>query len=673
MPIVIADNEQRSTMSPSDVSYDYDYPEEMNLKPGSELHTRIINEVMNRARDSYNVMSARHPSWREIDEMTTAYIPADVKEKEVIAKDSRKPISIVVPQTYAALEVLLTYMTAALLEPPLFRYEGRGPEDVLGAILLEKVIDQQCYYTRAAMALHTLFRDGFCYGISGASPVWLVENGWTTVGRTNEMDIFNQLLGLTPTKEKIAVNNMIFEGNRIENIDPYLLLLDPNVPVSRVQDSEFVGWISSDSLTGLLKQEQSLDGQMFNAKYLKHLGQRHSILRKSDASGRGIRSGVGDRSWSATGTTNPCDVIYMYIDLIPEDWKLGDSEYPETWLFGVAADQIVVRAQPLNLNHNKKPIVCFSPDYDGYSTVPIAKIEMVAGLQKVLNWLFNSHITNTRKALNDMFVVDPAMINMKDLEDPEPGKLIKLRRSVWGRDISSAIQQLNVNDVTKNNIVDASLVMDLIKAVSGSTDAVSGLRRKTSERVTAEEVRGDRFGGLSRLEKMAKVAGWMALQDLGYMLASQTQQLMSQETYVKATGQWQDVLVQEYGITADQVPVTPFDILVEYDVVCKDGSIPGGNFADIWVQMLPQIQQDPELRQRMDYVRIIKHIMRSLGAKDINQFDRKQPPQQTMQPNVQAQVMPNEQVQNQIQQGNLVPMNGGAEGGAPTYGNPGAF
>jgi hypothetical protein len=343
----------------------------------------------------------------------------------------------------------------------------------------------------------------------------------------------------------------------------------------------------------------------------------------------------------------------MYLDLIPEEWKLGKSEYPETWLFGVAAEQIVIMAKPLNLNHNKKPVVTFAPDFDGYSIAPIARMEMINGLQVALDWMFNSHVTNVRKSINDMLVVDPSLVNMDDLKNPEPGKLIRLRRSVWGRGVESAVKQLAVTDITRNNVTDASMIMDLMKATSGSVDAVSGLRRKTSERVTAEEVRGDRYGGLSRLERLAKVAGWMAFRDLGMMMASQTQQLMTQETYIKVEGQWQDVLRQEYGITDNRMPVTPFDILVNYDVMVRDGSIPGGNYADIWTQMLPQILQDPEVRQRMDVIRVIKHMMRSLGAKDVNQFDRKQPLPPAGQ--MQMQVQPDEQVMQQAQAGNLVP------------------
>jgi hypothetical protein len=350
----------------------------------------------------------------------------------------------------------------------------------------------------------------------------------------------------------------------------------------------------------------------------------------------------------------------MYIDIIPEDWKLGDSDYPETWLFGLAADSIVIQARPLNLNHGKKPVVTFAPDYDGYGPVPVAKLEIVKGLQTTLDWLFNSHVANVRKAINDMFIVDPSLLNINDLKSPGPGKLIRMRKSAWGRGVENAIKQFNVTDITKNHMGDSAIIGDLIRNVGGSVDAISGFRRKTAERVTAEEVRRDASSGLSRLEKTAKVASWMAFQDLGMMLASHTQQLMSKETYVKAVGNWADVLAADYGVAmGDRIMVDPMDILVAYDVVVKDGSVPGANFnPEVWAQYLPVILQDPEIRQSLDIVRLMKHIILNTGGKDVNFFDRKQPvqqPQTPQVPQVQAQVMPDQQVQQQVQAGNLVP------------------
>jgi hypothetical protein len=608
-------------------------------------------------------MSARHPQWKEIDETLTAYITVSEAEQIVQNKDSRKPVSIVVPQTYATMEILLTYLTAALLEPPLFRFEGTAPEDIMGAILLEKVIDQQTYFSKAALRLHTMFRDGLAYGMGMISPQWTVENAVVEKMVSGQAGLLDTLMGRQPAEVRMQFTEVKYEGNKLENVDPYRFLPDPSVSIDRLQEGEFVGWITTDNVMGLLKEEKNSD-EFFNCMYLKHLGTATSQFCKTDPSGRTTKTGIGDYI-PKTSSTSRVDIIYMYVDIIPRDWKLPgsvgnkDGKYPEPWLFAVAGDEVVIQARPLNLNHGRKPLVAFAPDYDGYSISPVSRIETEYGLQHVLNFLFNSHIANVRKAINDMLIVDPSLINMDDLKDPEPGKLIRMRRAVWGRGVENAVKQLAVTDITRTNMNDAQLVMELMKNVSGSLDSISGVRRKSSERVTATEIQGDRSSGLSRLEKISKVAGWMALQDLGYMMASHTQQLMSQETYVRITGQWQDVLAQEYGIQANRIKVAPEDLLVGYDVVVKDGSIPGGNFADVWVQLLPQLAQHPELMQRFDLTRIVKHILRSLGAKDVNQFDRK----------IQAQVMPNEQVQQQAQAGNLLPMvnglpqMGGAESG----------
>ena len=87
----------------------------------------------------------------------------------------------------------------------------------------------------------------------------------------------------------------------------------------------------------------------------------------------------------------------------------------DLWLFGVTGDQIVTSCNRMVLNHGKKPIVAAAADYDGYSITPVSRIETIFGLQTVLNWYFNSHVTNVRKAINDMLIVDPGLINVKDL------------------------------------------------------------------------------------------------------------------------------------------------------------------------------------------------------------------------------------------------------------------
>jgi len=141
------------------------------------------------------------------------------------------------------------------------------------------------------------------------------------------------------------------------------------------------------------------------------------------------------------------------------------------------------------------------------------------------------------------------------------------------------------------------------------------------------------------------VIGLQAMQDLGYMFASHTQQLMSQELYTTTTGRWQEVITERFGPNAQRMKVTPFDVLIDYDVLVRDGSVPGGNFSDVWVQMFNVLASHPELQQTFDIGRIFKYIATNMGAKNVDEFVRVKP-----------QMMADEQVAQQAQAGNIVPI-----------------
>ena len=43
--------------------HNYKYPGNLNLRPGSKLHQKIVDEVMKRALDSSGQMGKRHHMW----------------------------------------------------------------------------------------------------------------------------------------------------------------------------------------------------------------------------------------------------------------------------------------------------------------------------------------------------------------------------------------------------------------------------------------------------------------------------------------------------------------------------------------------------------------------------------------------------------------------------------
>ena len=151
---------------------------------------------------------------------------------------------------------------------------------------------------------------------------------------------------------------------------------------------------------------------------------------------------------------------------------------------------------------------------------------------------------------------------------------------------------------------------------------------------------------MNRLERVAKIIGLQGMQDIGYMFACHAQQLMSRATYVRTIGEWPQTISQNFNVREGRVLVDPMDILVEYDLLVRDGSIPGGSFSDSWVQLFQIIGNSPQLLQQFDIVRIFEYIATQMGAKNVADF-RLQSQQ------IPVATAPDEEVLREVERGNL--------------------
>lgn len=642
MPQVLAGNFDGETIHTKDLGYEY--PDGLDLRPDSELHKKLVKEIKKRADASHRVMSRRYPSWREVDKVLTAYIYTDEKEKEVKQKDPRKPVSIVFPHSYAIMEIMLSYLVMAFLQEPYFRYEATSPEDTVGTTLLESVINLQCLRLKVGLALHTMFRDAFGYGIAPITPTWNVIRGKRIV---QDSDIFWSEFSrrfVKQAKGRRLEDAVLFEGNSLHNIDPYRWFPDPTVSAHEPQKGEFCGWLTESSYHTMLREELEGGGDVFNVKYLKGHKGKKSKYADDESAREEKHGGVPEKAEEA----NKIYKLYMFWDLIPKDLKLSTNEYPERWMFCLSQDSVITEARPLAEAHGQYPVAVSAPDFDGYSPTPIARLEILGGPQGLLDWLLNAHITNVRKAINDMLVVDPYIINVPDLKKQGPGKLIRVRRPGWGKPelALKAVHQLKVDDVTRQNVGDALMVAQMMNMAAGTDESMGGLlRQRGPERLTKSEFQGTRAGAIGRMERVAKIIGIQVFQDIGYQFAHNTQQYMNEDVYAKAIGAWPERVMGELGIgPTDGYKVTPYDLLVDYDVLVRDGSIPGGNWNESWVQLFQIIASQPALLTRFDIVRIFKFMARNLGAKNVDEFEIK--------------TSSNEDTIRLLEQGNIAPIGG---------------
>ncbi|GAG40768.1 unnamed protein product, partial [marine sediment metagenome] len=177
MPYIVVGEADTQHADYSRETYDYEYPHGLDLKPGSVFHDGLRNKIWSRARESRNELSKRFPSWNEVDRTLTTYIPLKDVEKNLKSKDATKPVSIVFPYSYSMLEALLTYLSMAFFQDPMFQYEGVEDDDTQGTMLLELIIRLHCIKTKVPLAVHTILRDSLSYGVGIGIPGWRNQYG----------------------------------------------------------------------------------------------------------------------------------------------------------------------------------------------------------------------------------------------------------------------------------------------------------------------------------------------------------------------------------------------------------------------------------------------------------------------------------------------------------------
>ena len=392
-----------SIMVGEELDYTYPFGYE-GLEPGRDLHGRILNEVKARARDSQSVMSTRYDSWKKSDQVMTAYTTLDEAFGQNLGKNNE--ISVIVPMGFATVDTLLAHLMSIYMGSVFFPQKGIGPEDAKAAMLAEIVLDMQFHKSDMLLNLYTQFRDMYVYGMGVVSPTWQRQWGKKiTLRDTGKYDTMSGSVLESGLMERRIEKGIVWEGNELENWSPYSYLPDPNRPVHQVQKGQFVGNVSRMDYYQLLSLEEAEPETYFNVRYMEGKGEMVSEFSEQGEWANGIRDA------QEGGTSRRIDVLNMYCKIIPRQWGLGPGEYPEIWLFSVAGDQFVVRCQPVTYAHNEYPVAVAAPTFDGYSSAPMSILEMIHPMLDMLDWYCKSHFHNVRKNLNNMFLIDPFLVN----------------------------------------------------------------------------------------------------------------------------------------------------------------------------------------------------------------------------------------------------------------------
>ena len=169
------------------------------------------------------------------------------------------------------------------------------------------------------------------------------------------------------------------------------------MPIGRFQDGEFV-FVRKKLLWETIVKRQK-QGYYMNVDTLK--GQSKSSNYFAAGQNQRVSSQLETPEDNMTivdtlieGAAHPA-VVYVYegcVTIIPSEWQLGNSDFPEKWMFTLTQDQLIIRgAQPHGAMHCKFPYEVLESEVEGYGSWGRGLPEIVESVQNTLDWLINQH------------------------------------------------------------------------------------------------------------------------------------------------------------------------------------------------------------------------------------------------------------------------------------------
>lgn len=621
---------------------------------GTPLHERIRDAVWSRYMMSKRKQQDRHDTWKSVDEMFRVYRPAtadDTKRADRRKTGETEYTTLTVPYSYAILLAAHTYYASVFLaRTPIHQFTGRHGETEQAIQALEAIVDYQVTVGEHLVPYYIWLLDAAKYGIGVLGTYWCDDKVAVPQIVAAPKNVWETLTGKATARKKVYEIVEGFTGHRVYNIRPHDFYPDPRVALVNYQQGEFCGRLISTCGWNELRRRE-YDGEYYNLEQLKDQTlartERESLSLTDSLPGTDFITETLD----GPGSKDFPDLVEMVIELQPREWGLGQTDYPEKWVFTLANGKggVVIGSRPLGELHDKFPYQLLLHEIEGYNNTTRGMMELCKPLNDALEWLLNTHMFNVRKALNDQFIVDPSRVVMKDLLDGGPGRLIRLNPQFYGTDVRTVITQLATMDVTRGHLADMQIIAEIIQRATGVTDNIMGLVN-AGGRKTATEVRTSSSFGINRLKTQAEYFSAMGWSRLAQMLVQGTQQHYDAQKMFRIAG--------ELLLNNKFVQVAPEAISGFYNYVPVDGTMPIDRFAqaNLWKEILVGMAKMPQLAMQYDMGGIFSWMAQLAGLKNVSQFK--------------LQVSPDQVVAAQMAAGNLLPGAGGQNG--TTTNNPGS-
>lgn len=617
-----------------------------NDSAASEFQRKVIEWVKPRLKAASDKMCDHHATWDQYDWIYRGYRVADRDDKEALAKGD--PPKIIIPLTFAQVQTALGFVMSIYLQREhMFELRGMGPEDEAGKFALEEDLAYQLTRNQFPLKLYFWGLDTLKYGFGITKVDWEETRCKMRVQKKELItpNVFLRLAGMVGLKEKKleyrtseSVEDVLeYQGNRINTVSPFSFYPDPDLPIAKFDEGAFVCHEEEVSIVSVEREEGTqYHGTDKIDKFSKDL-----LESRRRRAGLGIQD--GNASITTGGNKEPTAMVRSEVQFVATGKEIKKNfdcdldtkgTYAQKWVVVIGNDNKVIKFKPLGYLHNRYSynITEYSPDANAFYNPGLA--ETIQELQNIVTFFLNSHIVNVKKIIANRLVGNPNFIDMDDVNANKT--FIRTKGNPPG-DISRYLQQLTVNDVTKNHVNDIQSLMSLVQVVTGVNE--NALGQYSSGRRSATEARNVNAGAAARLKMLATLNWTQGIEPLGRMLLANTRQGRTKEVYEQIVGKRALTAPFEQVVLAD-----PSKIAGGYDFIPYDATLPSDrqNQAMVLQELFTALVSNPDtmVMLQKDPMKLLTHIAELHNIKNIDEFSL-DPQQPLVSP--QAQVVPDEQ------------------------------
>lgn len=356
--------------------------------------------------------------------------------------------NIQVPMVMETVENAVSFLTNVfLLDYPIFKF-GSGPEEQDLALMWNTLVgEDQVKYGWVAQ-FNIAFRNGAKYNFAPMEVDW-------------KQDIIYKPTNGTGVRG-VTLEEVIWEGNCIEALDPYNTIYDSRVPIHKVhEEGEFVGYVKRMTRIQLKRFLFNLgdlriknDKKAFEAGewdveyYVPHINFDCIIKDKNYGSGQfNWINWVTNTAQNHIKYQNMYTVVVLYARVMPFEFgiRAPKDQTPDIWKL-ICVNGIMVYAQPIVNAHNYLPIVIAQPLVDNLDHQTKTLSENQVPFQEMVNSLWNAKLASARRRTVDRMLYNPLLVDPDHINSPNPGAKIPLRPTAYGRKLEEAVYQIPFRD-----------------------------------------------------------------------------------------------------------------------------------------------------------------------------------------------------------------------------------